>query len=161
MNKSHSTAQNIMTTRNQTPEMICHTYIAPLTPGMKVSIMPLKTAIVHISWVAVSVWMRLQSMYVSSFCPPVTLSTVSWFCCRSRCRLVSSWCRVLFHHSNFVIHHLERKARKNCHHHLVRLYQLVTKALHYLFTAQLYIGDFVNSWKSAWWEKFTCVLPFF
>ena len=28
------------------------------------------------------------------FRPPVTLSTVSWFCCRSRCRSVSSWCRV-------------------------------------------------------------------
>ena len=28
------------------------------------------------------------------FRPPVTLSTVSWFCCRSRCRPVSSWCRV-------------------------------------------------------------------
>ena len=28
------------------------------------------------------------------FRPPVVLSTVSWFCCRSRCRPVSSWCRV-------------------------------------------------------------------
>ena len=27
------------------------------------------------------------------FRPPVALSTVSWLCCRSRCRLVSSWCR--------------------------------------------------------------------
>ena len=28
------------------------------------------------------------------FRPLVTLSTVSWFCCRSRCRLVSGWYRV-------------------------------------------------------------------
>ena len=40
--------------------------------GMKVSIMPLKTAIAHIGWAAVSVWMSFASspsIYVSSFSP--------------------------------------------------------------------------------------------
>ena len=40
--------------------------------GMKVSIMPLKTAIAHTGWVAVSVWMSFASspsMYVVSFSP--------------------------------------------------------------------------------------------
>ena len=40
--------------------------------GMKVSIVPLKTVIAHIGWVAVSVWMSFASspsMYVSSFSP--------------------------------------------------------------------------------------------
>ena len=92
-----SIAQNITITRNQTTAMNCHTYIAPFT----------------IEWRLVSCLRRLRlptpvgllckfecHSHQSYWCmfphfpPPVNLSTVSWFCCSSRCRLVSSWCRV-------------------------------------------------------------------
>ena len=117
-----SLAQTITTTRNQTAAMNFHTYIAPFT----------------MEWRLVSCLWRLRlptpvgllcqfecrshqahSCMLPRFRPPVTPSTVSWFCCRSRCRPVSSWCRVLFYHSNFVVHQLKLKARKNCRHRLV------------------------------------------
>ena len=47
----------------------------------------------------------------------------------------------LLYHSNFIAHRLELKAHKNGRHHLVRLFQLVTKASHHLYTAQPHIGD--------------------
>ena len=64
--------------------------------------MPLKVAIVQIGWVAASVWLTVTSsplMYAllifahRSSCQH-RVSTVSWFCCRFRCRLVSNWCWV-------------------------------------------------------------------
>ena len=92
-----SIAQNITTARNKTAAMNCHTYIAPFT----------------MEWRLVSCLWRLRlptpvgllcqfecrshqahRCMLSHFRPPVTLSTLSWFCCRSPCRPVSSWCRV-------------------------------------------------------------------
>ena len=50
----------------------------------------------------------------------------------------------LFNHSNLAVHHVKLKARNNCRHHFVRHFQLVTKAPHHLYTAQLHIGDCVH-----------------
>ena len=44
----------------------------------------------------VSLNVKAHRLKFPHFRPPVTLSTVSWFCFRSRCRPVSSWCRVSF-----------------------------------------------------------------
>ena len=73
---------------------------------------------------------------LSNFRPPVTLSTVSWFCCRSPCRLASSWCRV-----SFLPLELRRpSARTQNPWKLLppprRLFQLVTKASQHLYTTQ-------------------------
>ena len=71
----------------------------------------------------------------SHFRPPVTLSTVSWFCCRSRCRPVSSWCKVsllpLELRSSARTQSLWKLPSPPC-----RLFQLVTKASHHLYTTQ-------------------------
>ena len=90
---------------------------------MKVSIMPLKTAIAHIGWVAVSVWMSFassQSMYVPSFSPtghPV--NGVNDIVAGPDVGRSAAGAEFNFYHSNFVVLHLELKARKNCHHRLV------------------------------------------
>ena len=46
-------------------------------------------------------------------------------------------CPLLGHFNDFIVHHLELRARKNGRHHLVRLFQLVTKASRHIYTAQL------------------------
>ena len=67
------------------------------------------------------------------FRPPVIRSIVSWFCCMSRCRLVSSRCWL-----TCVPLELRRPSprtpspKKKCHHHLIRLFPLITKALQHL-----------------------------
>ena len=71
------------------------------------------------------------------FRPPVTLSTASWFCCRSRCRPVSSWCRV-----SLLSLELRRPSPRTQSSPLklpsppLRLFQLVTKASYHLYTTQ-------------------------
>ena len=70
--------KTIMPTINQTAVMNCHAYITHNV--MKVSIMPLMSAIADIVWVAVSVWMPVcvkPSDII--FHPPVLLSRVSCF----------------------------------------------------------------------------------
>ena len=132
-----SIAQNITTARNQTAAMNCHTYIAPFT----------------MEWRLVSCLWRLRlptpvgllcqfecrshqahRCMLSHFRPPVTLSTVSWFCCRSRCRPVSSWCRV----SLLPLELRRPSARTQSLWKLPspprRLFQLVTKASQHLYT---------------------------
>ena len=123
--------------------------------------MPLKTANAHTGWVAVSVWMSFASspsMYVVSFSPTVTLSTMSWFCCRSWCRPVISWCRV----SLLPLELRRPSARTQSPWKLPspprRLFQLVTKAsqhLHYQgFTLMtLCINPRTQTvYKSSWWD---------
>ena len=146
--------ENITMTRNQTAAMNCYTYIAPLTMEWK--------SVSHIWRLRLFTSVGLLCHFLGHshqahrcmfphFRPPVTLLTVSWFCCRSWCRPVSSWCRVSL--LPLVVHHLELKARKNCRHRLVRLFQLVTKASHHIYTAQLRIGDFVHLLKDPNWLK--------
>ena len=73
---------------------------------------------------------------LSHFRPQVTLSTVSWFCCRSRCGPVSSCCRV----SLLPLELRRPSARTQSPWKLpsppCRLFQLVTKASQYLYTTQ-------------------------
>ena len=144
-----SIAQNITTARNQTAARNCHTYIAPFT----------------MEWRLVSCLWRLQlptpvgllcqfecrlhqahRCMLSHFHPPVTLSTVSWFCCRSRCRPVSSWCRI----SLLPLELRRPSARTQSPWKLPppprRLFQLVTKASQHLYTTQ----------DPHWW---LCTLP--
>ena len=52
--------------------------------------------------------------------------------------------KFLFYHSNFVVHHLELKARKTLPLSPRQTFQLITRASHHLYTAQLDIGDFVH-----------------
>ena len=64
---------------------------------MKVSITHLKTASAHIVWVVCQFECRSHQAHrcmFPHFRPPVTLSTMSSLCCRSRCRPVSSWCGI-------------------------------------------------------------------
>ena len=92
-----SIAQNITTTRNQTAAMNCHTYIAPFTMEWRL------VSCLWRLWLPPPFgllcqfecrWHQDHRCIFPNFRPPVTLSTLSWFCCRSRCRPVSSWCRV-------------------------------------------------------------------
>ena len=71
------------------------------------------------------------------FRPLVTLSTASWFGCRSRCRPDSSWCRV----SRLPLELRTSSITSNSKpvklpSPLVRLFQLVTKASHHLCTTK-------------------------
>ena len=64
--------------------------------------MPLKSVIAHIGSVNASVWMPIRITLIDVCLPIFThrlscqhwVSTMSWFCCRSRCGLVSSQCRI-------------------------------------------------------------------
>ena len=88
----------------------------PAHNGMKVSIMSLKTAIAHIGWVAVSIWMSFASS-PSMYCFLI-------FAHQSPCQKChdsvagpdvgrsAAGVEFLFNHSNFVVPHLETKARK-------------------------------------------------
>ena len=83
--------------QNQTAAMNCHTYITPLTMGWRsVSCLwrlRLPTSVGLLCQFECRVHQAHRCVF-PHFRPPVTLSTVSWFCCRSRCRPVISWCRV-------------------------------------------------------------------
>ena len=95
---------------------------------------------------------------LSHFRPPVTLSTVSWFCCRSRCRPVSSWCRV----SLLPLELRRPSARTQSPWKLPssprRLFQLVTKAsqhLHYPGSTSMTLcinPRTQTCYKSSWWD---------
>ena len=107
--------------------------------GIKVSTMPLKTVAAYINSVAVSVWISFASSIDVCFLI---------FAYRSPCQQChdsvaghgvgrsAAGVEFLFYHSNFVNHHPELKSRKNCNGHLVRHFQLVSKASQHLYTAQ-------------------------
>ena len=155
-----SIAQYITTTRNQIAAMNCHTYIAPLTMEWRLVSclwrLRLPTPIGLLCQLECRSHHAHRCMF-PHFRPPVTLSTVSWFCCRSQCRLVSSWHRV----SRLPLE-LRRpflKVCKNCRRHLVRLFQLVTKASHHFCTAQAphrWLCTFTQGsqtgFQSSWWD---------
>ena len=92
-----SIAQNITTTRNQTAAMTGHTYIAPFTMEWRLVSCLRRLRLPTPIWLLCQFECRSHQAHrymFPHFRPLVTLSTVSWFCCRSRCRSVSSWCRV-------------------------------------------------------------------
>ena len=61
----------------------------------------------------------------------------------------------LFYHSNIVVHHLELEARKNCRHHLVRLFQFKPRPHSISTLPRPHIDDFVHLPKTQtgwWWD---------
>ena len=115
-------AQNITTTRNQTAAMKCHTYIAPFT----------------MEWRLASCLRRLRCPHRLGCCVSlnvVRIKLIDVFFLIFAHRSPSQQCHdsvagpdvgrsaagaeFLFYYSNFVVHQLELKARKNYRHHLV------------------------------------------
>ena len=95
-----SIAQNITTTRNQTNATNCSTH-----NGMKVSIMPLKS--IDVCFLIFAHRSPCQQCRDSVAGPDVGWSAAG--------------IEFLVYHSNFVVHHFELKALKNCRHHPVKL----------------------------------------
>ena len=162
MKSRPSMTQNITTTRDQTAAMNCHTYIAPFTMEWRlVSCLWRLRLPTPVGWLCQFECRSHQAhrCMLPHFRPPVTLSTMSWFCCRSRCRPVSSWCLV----SLLPLELRRPSARTQSPWKLPspphRLFQMVTKASHHLYTTQdphwwlctLIQGPkLVN--KSSWWD---------
>ena len=115
-------AQNITTTRNQTAAMKCHTYFAPFT----------------MEWRLASCLRRLRCPHRLGCCVSLNVVRIKpidvfflIFAHQSPCQQChdsvagpdvgrsAAGAEFLFYYSNFVVHQLELKARKNYRHHLV------------------------------------------